>query len=518
MRAPKLCAVMLLAWSAAASSVTTANYDISRTGSNTAETILTQSTVSTVGAPGSVRFGIVGTCTGDGFVFTQPLVIDKADSGLATSILLFATMHNSVYACDADDPKTVLWHVNFGTPSTAIYGGLVTNEIGCLSTPVVDISTNVVYASCFLNSGGWTLFALNLADGTTYHSSVAFSGTSGGVAFSSPLHANRSGLALANGKIYTSFASRGDDAQGFRGWVFANDKTTLAQTSYWASTNTNTTGLGFPGGGVWMAGGAPAIDASGNLCVLTGNGDWDGTANYSDSFVKLSPTLSVLDYMTPANQAVLSAADEDIASSRCIEYGSYFMGGGKDQRWWVLNQSAMGNLQGGGGNPPIAQVFGTALSFRSGVSIANNTLFMSAIGGKISAFSWGGSTFTTTPSVQSSATFNNYPPPSLAYSSNAAVSGSDILWAVTFDGNGGTSISTGVLRAFNASTLAQIYSSASRSADVLGDAAKFASPTVVNGKVYVPTFDNSVKVYGLIPVTTVQARGKDSARGNVTFH
>ena len=35
--------------------------------------------------------------------------------------------------------------------------------------------------------------------------------------------------------------------------------------------------------------------------------------------------------------------------------------------------------------------------------------------------------------------------------------------------------------------------------DSLGVFAKFAVPTVINGKVYVPTFSNQVLVYGLLP-------------------
>jgi hypothetical protein len=36
--------------------------------------------------------------------------------------------------------------------------------------------------------------------------------------------------------------------------------------------------------------------------------------------------------------------------------------------------------------------------------------------------------------------------------------------------------------------------------DALGTFAKFATPTVAGGKVYVPTFSNAVAVYGLLNV------------------
>jgi hypothetical protein len=57
-----------------------------------------------------------------------------------------------------------------------------------------------------------------------------------------------------------------------------------------------------------------AADSAGNLYVITSNGTWDGTSNFSQSFVKLSPNLTVVDYFTPFNQAALSAADSDVGA------------------------------------------------------------------------------------------------------------------------------------------------------------------------------------------------------------
>jgi hypothetical protein len=58
----------------------------------------------------------------------------------------------------------------------------------------------------------------------------------------------------------------------------------------------------------------------------------------------------------------------------------------------------------------------------------------------------------------------------------------------------------GTLRAFAASDVSrELWNSDMDPADKLGSLAKFALPTVANGKVYVPTFSGQLVVYGPRP-------------------
>jgi uncharacterized protein (TIGR03437 family) len=86
----------------------------------------------------------------------------------------------------------------------------------------------------------------------------------------------------------------------------------------------------------------------------------------------------------------------------------------------------------------------------------------------------------------------------ITVSANGDQHDSGILWETT--GNYNDTSAPGTLHAFDASNLAnELWNSDMNShRDGMGAVAKFVSPTVVNGKVYVPTFSKTVVVYGLL--------------------
>src|SRR5207245_427912 len=99
----------------------------------------------------SKTFGKVGTLAVDGQVYAQPLYV----SGVQTpgkgkrNVLYVATMHNSVYAFDADalSSDVPIWQVNLGPSITAAMLNFtdILPETGILSTPVIDLSRQVIY-------------------------------------------------------------------------------------------------------------------------------------------------------------------------------------------------------------------------------------------------------------------------------------------------------------------------------------------------------------------------------------
>ena len=102
---------LLLPALAAQVNVLTSNYGNDRANANLRETILTAANV------GPDTFGKLGAYPVDGDIYAQPLYIQGAViAGISRNVIFVATMHNTVYAFDADTPSSTkpLWSVNLG--------------------------------------------------------------------------------------------------------------------------------------------------------------------------------------------------------------------------------------------------------------------------------------------------------------------------------------------------------------------------------------------------------------------
>ncbi|MBK7237000.1 MAG: hypothetical protein WCF44_18220 [Candidatus Methylophosphatis roskildensis] len=92
----------------------------------------------------------------------------------------------------------------------------------------------------------------------------------------------------------------------------------------------------------------------------------------------------------------------------------------------------------------------------------------------------------------------------LVVSSNGTTPRTGVVWgAYPTQGNANAAIVPGALVAYDATTLIngtrmkQLFHSDTKAADKLGNFAKYSTPVVANGKVYVGTFSNKVVQYGL---------------------
>src|SRR5437867_5205867 len=97
-------------------SVLTQHNDNARTGLNPNETILTPTNVNLYG------FGKIFSQPVDGPVYAQPLYVSGVSIPTkgAHNVVFVATMHDSVYAFDADTNMPALWHASFINPAAGI--------------------------------------------------------------------------------------------------------------------------------------------------------------------------------------------------------------------------------------------------------------------------------------------------------------------------------------------------------------------------------------------------------------
>jgi hypothetical protein len=498
--------------------VLTANYDNNRTNSNLQETVLTTSNVH----PGG--FGKLGVFPVDGLIYAQPLYITGVNipgQGLK-NVLYVATMHDSVFAFDADatGSPAPLWHVNFGqsVPPSVFDCWDFDSEMGILSTPVIDPSRNAIFvvSDTFENSVPvFRLHALDLADGheklggpVEIKATVSGygDGNQNGVVILDPVqHIQRPGLLLLNDRVYVAFGSHCDQYP-YHGWIVSYDASNVQEPNVIFNVTPNS-----GSGSIWQSGRGLAVGSDGNIYVATGNGYYDGETEFAQSFIKLSSSLALLDWFAPADWQELSDVDHDVGSLGpvLVPDQDLLIGGDKDGNLYVVNRQNMGHLGVDGVASP--QIF---------PAVGKNGIFDIALwdhetgpityvienGNWTAAFRIVGGHLETNPFSKTDVT-SDYPFQGMTVSADGSKPGTGILWMTTGDHFYKPGI-PGTLHAFDALDLnRELWNSdMNPRGDPPGVFAKFVSPTVVNGHVYVPTFSNQVAVYGLISRQTPKHR------------
>ena len=193
-------------------------YDAGVSGANLAEVTLNTSNVALS------TFGLVFKLPVDDNIFAQPLYVPGvAISGQGThNVVYVATMSDSLYAFDADT-GVQLWSVNFASsvPGATLvpyahfaFAGNrnVVGNLGILSTPVIDPSTNILYlVACTLESGTmvYRLHAVDITSGAELivaHGTV-ISGSYKGVTFLSTRVTQRVSLVLSGNQVVFGFGA-----------------------------------------------------------------------------------------------------------------------------------------------------------------------------------------------------------------------------------------------------------------------------------------------------------------------
>jgi hypothetical protein len=485
-------------------SVTTSNYDNTRSGVNSNETVLTLANVN----PNT--FGKLFDIPADGTVLGQALYLPNvAISGKGThNVVYAATMHDSVYAFDADgntgSNANPLWQVSLlppgATPVPVNIQGCsgVTDwtEVGVVAMPVIDPATGTIYVVAKTYENGNNVFRLHALDVTSgaekFGGPVLIQATytlNGETDTFNPLaEINRPALLLTNGHVYVGFGSNGCNDYGDKGWVLSYNSSTLNQEGVFTTEPGNALAA------VWMKGGGLSADSASNIYGETGEGNFTPGTNFGISVFRLAQSgsnLQVADWFTPWNQAFLSQNDLDLNDAVLLlpdQPGSHphlALAVGKDGTVYVLDRDNMGKYCANCTRdtqiveelPQVAKETGCLVYW-------NGMVYTTGTGYPVMGWALSNGLLSTAPVVQTQSAEVGAHSPVLTSAGTA----NGILWQI----NGSN------LTAYNATTLARLYvTSQTNGRDTLPPLPHFSQFMVVNGKVYVGT-TSGITVLGLL--------------------
>ncbi len=268
----------------------------------------------------------------DGTVDSSPIYLARAlVRGARHDVFVVTTTYGKTLAVDARSGR-ILWRY---VPSG--YERVVRSAQITTATPVSDPSRRYVYAA----SPDGLVHKLAVADGREMRT--------GGWPVSvtrDPTHEKlASAFNFSRGLVLVTTGGYFGDAPPYQGHVVAIHATTGAIASIFNSLCSDRRTLIAPSScsasdsAIWARSGAVVDPETENLLVATGNGPWNGTTNWGDSVLELSPDASrLLQNWTPTNQRELEASDADLGSTAPALLGDGLaLQSGKDGKLRVLD-------------------------------------------------------------------------------------------------------------------------------------------------------------------------------------
>ena len=238
-----------------------------------------------------------------GVAYGQPLVATAEPTANGTrDLVIVATDIDTITAFDAKDGSIVWTRSLLPTGDTIVTPGFT----GCVNmlhagvsgTPVIDRSRDAVYVVAESLSGGsnqhivFRLYSLALGTGKNRSPATTIYGEAQGPtveSVSSPTTNSSAPLWCSPTTACTLDSAVSADFNGsfYHGWMFAYDPDSLKQVGTFMDSPTHDENGNYMGG-IWMSGSGATVDAHGNLLFITGNGTFDGQANFGDSAVKIA--------------------------------------------------------------------------------------------------------------------------------------------------------------------------------------------------------------------------------------
>ena len=158
-----------------------------------------------------------------------------------------------------------------------------------------------------------------------------------------------SALNYARGHVIATTGGYIGDAPPYQGHVAIVDGASGRLLHVWNSLCSDRAGLldpsscGASDSAIWGRSGAVVDPSTGDLLIATGNAPWNGSTNWGDAVLRLSPDATrLLGNYTPTNTDQLNASDTDLGStSPVVLDAGHLAQGGKDGHIRVLSVAAM---------------------------------------------------------------------------------------------------------------------------------------------------------------------------------
>jgi len=421
-----------------------------------------------------------------------------------------ASFKNRVYAAfQANDASHRLFVTS--SPDGVTYSSPANGHPGILigSAPAMAAFNGRLYIAFQANDASHKLFVASSADGITFTPAVAYPGI---VIGSNPA------MAAFNGRLYIAFQ--------------ANDAShKLFVTSSPDGVAFTSPATAYPG--IHM-GSAPAIapfngrlyiafqadDPSHKLFVTSSSNGANFTSpaiGYGGLLMGSGPSMAVLKnqlYVSfqanDVGHALFVTASSDGANFNTPAQGYSGIRIGSAPAMTTLNDKLLVSFQA---NDASHSFFASASSengntqvFNDGNRIiglaywqrsANRSLLYAWPGNdRLVSYPLEGGQFNTSLARYGAITGNGEPGVALSLSANGEASGTGVVWA-SRSLTDRTVGSPGVVHAFDAETLRELWNSNLRSGDRIGAHAKFVIPVVANGRVYIATDDGHIHVFGI---------------------
>lgn len=269
-------------------------------------------------------------------LYASPLYLDRvriADGqhrGETFSAVFAASNNGYVYAINATKagdvvPGRILWRTRLAAPCRLQPAPLDAVPTGVLATPIIDIARQRIYVTHCDPQNGWQAYALDLGSGKVVDGwpvrldEARFNAVNRNAGPSPVAPTRRYDFRVQRGALNLSpdgtrlYATFGETETG---WLVSIDTVAAKVASAFAAVAMPHRGSG----GIWGAGG-PAVDAQGDVYVVTGSGYEgyvDQPADWTQSVLKLSDVpidgLTLKGTYTPFNYCITAKMDIDLGS------------------------------------------------------------------------------------------------------------------------------------------------------------------------------------------------------------